>query len=179
MSRGEGKEIKGLGWPARKFYLSPEAFDLLKAHCEGTPLTMSAYVDMLIKQALNPIVATNRGEPPAVAEERARKAALERGITEAHAAVNARQTPTIEQSKQAMAEHAAFLRKAGGDKPEEHPRERAGLVRGVDEVYESKRRAAEERARKAGLERGLEELKSLEQKLRNAATPKKDFKLDV
>jgi len=45
--------MEAKGWPGRKFYLSNEAFALLKAHCEGTPLTMSAYLDGLIKAQLD------------------------------------------------------------------------------------------------------------------------------
>lgn len=40
------------GWHARKYYLSDEAIALLVEHCKGTPLTMSAYLDQLIKQEL-------------------------------------------------------------------------------------------------------------------------------
>lgn len=42
------------GWLGRKYYLSPEAIELLESHCKGTPLTMSAYLDLLIKQGLAP-----------------------------------------------------------------------------------------------------------------------------
>lgn len=49
---GDGSVIADKGWPARKLYLSPEAIALMENHCKGTPLTMSAYVDMLIKRDL-------------------------------------------------------------------------------------------------------------------------------
>lgn len=49
---GKGTMLAKVGWPAKKFYLSPEAIELLRQHCEGTPLTMSAYLDLLIKQNL-------------------------------------------------------------------------------------------------------------------------------
>lgn len=105
---GDGSVIADKGWPARKLYLSPEAIALMENHCKGTPLTMSAYVDMLIKRDLTEnqyppphtlpeiarrvaeneaLGATDRGEPPAVAEERAKQAALQRGIGEAKAAL--------------------------------------------------------------------------------------------
>lgn len=54
---GKGTMLAKVGWPAKKFYLSPEAIELLRQHCEGTPLTMSAYLDLLIKQNLS-------AEPP-------------------------------------------------------------------------------------------------------------------
>ena len=41
------------GWVGRKFYLSREAVALLADHCKGTPLTMSAYIDGLIKRELD------------------------------------------------------------------------------------------------------------------------------
>lgn len=47
-------EKTGRGWRAKKFYLSDEAAALLKAHCEGTPLTMSACIDQLVKDKLGP-----------------------------------------------------------------------------------------------------------------------------
>lgn len=98
---GDGSVIADKGWPARKLYLSPEAIALMENHCKGTPLTMSAYVDMLIKSDLQQkqrepeppagyahvIGPTSRNEPPAVAEERAKQAALQRGIGEAKAAL--------------------------------------------------------------------------------------------
>ena len=77
------RDATAKGWPARKFYLSPEAIELLEGHCKGTPLTMSAYLDMLIKNALGSIPVTKTQEPPAVSAERAKKAALDRGIAEA------------------------------------------------------------------------------------------------
>jgi hypothetical protein len=36
-----------------KYYLSDEAIRLLVAHCAGTPMTMSAYLDQLIKTDLS------------------------------------------------------------------------------------------------------------------------------
>lgn len=41
------------GWKAKKYYLSAEAIELLAAHCKGTPLTMSAWIDMTIKRELD------------------------------------------------------------------------------------------------------------------------------
>lgn len=41
------------GWKAKKYYLSDEAIALLMEHCSGTPLTMSAYLDGLIKRELD------------------------------------------------------------------------------------------------------------------------------
>lgn len=80
---GKGTVLAKVGWPAKKFYLSLEAIELLRQHCEGTPLTMSAYLDLLIKQNLSSDSAVRRptvAEPPAVSAERAKKAALDRGI---------------------------------------------------------------------------------------------------
>lgn len=42
------------GWRAKKYYLSEEAIQLLAAHCKGTPVTMSAWLDAVIKQHLSP-----------------------------------------------------------------------------------------------------------------------------
>lgn len=103
---GDGSVIADKGWPARKLYLSPEAIALMENHCKGTPLTMSAYVDMLIKRDLEQpspyvpgaLAATVKPEifdaykgtplePPAITEERAKQAALQRGIGEAKAAL--------------------------------------------------------------------------------------------
>jgi len=58
---GDGSFIADKGWPARKLYLSPEAIALMEAHCKGTPLTMSAYVDMLIKR--DAAIPTRPGGP--------------------------------------------------------------------------------------------------------------------
>lgn len=49
---GDGVET-ARGWKAKKYYLSDEAIALLVAHCKGTPLTMSAYLDGLIKHELD------------------------------------------------------------------------------------------------------------------------------
>ena len=89
---GKGTMLAKVGWPAKKFYLSPEAIELLRQHCEGTPLTMSAYLDLLIKQNLGaappaPFPPRPKMEPPAVSAERAKKAALDRGINEARQAL--------------------------------------------------------------------------------------------
>ena len=81
---GKGEKIAGRGWPARKFYLSPEAISLVEKHCAGTPLTMSAYIDALIKRDLAPPQPI---EPPAASAERARQAALNRGIAAAKEAI--------------------------------------------------------------------------------------------
>lgn len=85
------RDATAKGWPARKFYLSPEAIELLEGHCKGTPLTMSAYLDMLIKNALGniPVIKSQvfKVEPPVASEERAKKAALERGIEQARRAI--------------------------------------------------------------------------------------------
>jgi len=47
-------ETTSRGWKRKKYYLSDEAVALLVAHCKGTPLTMSAYLDGLIKDQLAP-----------------------------------------------------------------------------------------------------------------------------
>lgn len=92
---GKGTMLAKVGWPAKKFYLSPEAIELLRQHCEGTPLTMSAYLDLLIKQNLSPDSAVRRpptvAEPPIASAERAKKAALDRGIKEARQAIKKEQ----------------------------------------------------------------------------------------
>lgn len=44
--------ITGRGWRGRKYYLSDEAVALLKAHCHGTPYSMSAALDLMIKERL-------------------------------------------------------------------------------------------------------------------------------
>lgn len=59
---GDGTIIAGKGWPARKFYLSAEAIALMENHCKGTPLSMSAYLDMLIKRDLAPFRRVEPGE---------------------------------------------------------------------------------------------------------------------
>ena len=59
---GDGSFIADKGWPARKLYLSPEAIAMMENHCKGTPLTMSAYVDMLIKRDLLPKQRVEPGE---------------------------------------------------------------------------------------------------------------------
>src|SRR5689334_10575727 len=103
---GDGSFIADKGWPARKLYLSPEAIALMENHCKGTPLTMSAYVDMLIKRDATPLKRVEPGEfevpkrpggpppaeTPAVADERAKQAALQRGIGEAKAALTKQPT---------------------------------------------------------------------------------------
>lgn len=55
--RGDGSSYRdgdetAKGWKSRKYYLSDEAIALLVEHCNGTPLTMSAYLDGLIKREL-------------------------------------------------------------------------------------------------------------------------------
>lgn len=71
---GDGSVIADKGWPARKLYLSPEAIALMENHCKGTPLTMSAYVDMLIKRdAENPYLPADYKERIAPAETPAQR----------------------------------------------------------------------------------------------------------
>lgn len=67
---GKGTMLAKVGWPAKKFYLSPEAIELLRQHCEGTPLTMSAYLDLLIKQNLGAAPPSSKFPPRPKTEHR-------------------------------------------------------------------------------------------------------------
>jgi hypothetical protein len=66
VSSYEEGDTTARGWRGKKYYLSDEAIALLVAHCKGTPLTMSAYLDQLIKAELTPRGIASL--PPAAAE---------------------------------------------------------------------------------------------------------------
>lgn len=66
----EGDET-AKGWKGRKYYLSDEAIALLMEHCRGTPLTMSAFIDDMVKRELGLVIEEGRRQIAELTSEQA------------------------------------------------------------------------------------------------------------